>query len=451
MARRKDRNELLAGGLIVVAVVLAVAVVMLLADWRLLLEAKKLVRVVFLNQSIRELKAGTPVRYHGLAIGAVRKVEFDPARPDNIQAVIEIRGDLKLFANASLSVQTGPLGGSPIVEIDNVGRNIGLRQPAGGELHLPADRYLPLPGPTASQPDVSARPVPEPVPLADADHPIYSREPTNEFIADATRTMGFGDEQRTQLQRTIFIVSQAAERIDQMLVHIQTDTLGKVDAGLGQLVEVTSAGVPLMKSLNQRIPAAMDGIDAAVSQVRKLVTDVSPVIGDAIGKFDSLAGTLDGGAKQQLANLQAAMTQLRDGLNKANESMDNLRQFTRTARDLAAANRDTINDTLSSLHEAAEQMAGAMADIRRAPWRLFHTPKPEEERSANLLDATRAYAEGASSLRDAATRLSALVTQNGAQFKADDPQYRKLLANLAESQAKFDKAERTLYELLKSK
>ncbi|MDD4891037.1 MAG: hypothetical protein PHU85_14035, partial [Phycisphaerae bacterium] len=282
-------------------------------------------------------------------------------------------------------------------------------------------------------------------------HPIYGSESPNQLIADMSKTLGFGPEQRTQLQQTIQSISAAAGTLSDMLCQIQSTMLPKVDGSLGSIQKMSDSGARLVAAMNAKVPATLDKIDNTVGDVHDLLEKQAPVIADTIRKINGVSGTLDAGTKQQLENVQAAMKQLNDALAKVKESAESIRQFTGTARDILNTNRDGLNDTFANLREASEQMAAGMGEIRREPWRLLYTPKPGEENASNVMAAARAYAEGASCLRDASTRLSELVKLKGDQLKGDDPHYRELLDNLRQSQEKFDMAERALYAILKVK
>lgn len=450
MAKRTGRNELLAGTFIVAAVGLTVVVLLLLADWRALTERKKQVRVVFAGQSVKGLAAGASVEYNGVPVGKVREVRLAYAHPRNIEAILEVPRDLPLYANASLSIGTTALGGSPWIQIDDTGSKDGYRVPDCGPMDLPTPCYLPLSAVTSTQPDSRAQRVE--VPLADEDGcPIYGSESPNALIADMSKTLGLGPEQRTQLQVMIASLSAATGTLNEMLAQVQTTMLPKVDDSLTNIRSMSDSGQRLVAAMQAKVPPTLDKVDDSVGHIHKLLDEQSPVIADAIKRINSMAGTLDAGTKQQLANVETAMKQLNDALAKAKEATENIRQFTGTARDVLNTNRDGLNDTFANLREGSDHLAAGLSEIRREPWRLLHTPAAGEENASNVMAAARAYAEGAGSLRDASTRLSALVMARGAEMKADDPHYRELLAGLRTSQEKFDKAERALYAILKVK
>ncbi len=447
MARRKERNELAAGVFIAVSVLLAVGVLLLLADWRGLTEKRHPVRVVFAQQSVRELAPGGKVLFNGVPVGEVESVALDYADPTRIEVVMLVPRDLKLYANAALYVASSPLGGNAWLVIESMGSPEGYRL-----LDDPPDRYRlfrPFEASPAALPEnvVSIGQVPP----AGVDRPIYGLERPNQMAADMSRTMGIYDPQRTQLQETIRAFRDSAVSLSEVLAQVECNLLPKVDASLANIETMTGTGKDLAQTLAGRVPATFDRIDHAVVTVDKLFTEQSPVIADTLAKVNSLAGTLDGASSEQLKGISEAITRLNDTLAQARASMENIRQSTEVARDVLVSHRDSLSDTLANFQEGSGQFAAALGEVRREPWRLLHRPDRDELAASNVLQAARDFAEGAADLRDASTRLSALVGLRGERLAPDDPTYHKLLADLEQSRLKFDKAEQALYQALNVK
>ena len=88
----------------------------------------------------------------------------------------------------------------------------------------------------------------------------------------------------------------------------------------------------------------------------------------------------------------------------------------------------------------------AAKEIRRNPWRLLAKPSEKEERTQNIYDATRAFAEGAEQLDDALVRLKALRQARPDGVKTDDPELLKIRKHLKTTFEKFRKAEDSLWK-----
>ena len=108
-------------------------------------------------------------------------------------------------------------------------------------------------------------------------------------------------------------------------------------------------------------------------------------------------------------------------------------------------NRGRIDEIVTSLKTTSVNLKGASVEIRQSPWRLLYKPTPDEMGNLNLYDSARQFADGASSLNDAATALRDSL----ADQKADPATVQKLMKNLDESFTNFKLVEDKLWREVK--
>ncbi|HUB15075.1 MAG TPA: MlaD family protein [Acetobacteraceae bacterium] len=67
--------------------------------------------------SVSGLDTGAPVRLNGIDVGRVTRIDLDPVDPELVTLVMEVRGSIKLHADAVASLETQGLTGVSYVEI----------------------------------------------------------------------------------------------------------------------------------------------------------------------------------------------------------------------------------------------------------------------------------------------------------------------------------------------
>ena len=67
--------------------------------------------------SVSGLDTGAPVRLNGIDVGRVTRIDLEPANPERVTLIMEIRGSIQLHADAVASLETQGLTGVSYVEI----------------------------------------------------------------------------------------------------------------------------------------------------------------------------------------------------------------------------------------------------------------------------------------------------------------------------------------------
>ncbi len=81
--------------------------------------------------SVTGLGTGTTVRYNGIEVGHVSKLNFDPDDPKKVIVILQIDPSLKLRTDSVASIASEGLTGGSYVEIDGGSRNAPVLEPPG--------------------------------------------------------------------------------------------------------------------------------------------------------------------------------------------------------------------------------------------------------------------------------------------------------------------------------
>src|SRR3954469_14541847 len=83
----------------------------------------------FFSGSVSGLGNGTSVRYNGIEVGRVAKLNFDPDDPKRVKVVMQIDPSLRIHADSIASIASQGLTGGSYVEIDGGTKKTPVLQP----------------------------------------------------------------------------------------------------------------------------------------------------------------------------------------------------------------------------------------------------------------------------------------------------------------------------------
>jgi phospholipid/cholesterol/gamma-HCH transport system substrate-binding protein len=83
----------------------------------------------FFSGSVSGLGNGTSVRYNGIEVGRVAKLNFDPVDPKRVQVLMQIDPTLKIHSDSVASIASQGLTGGSYVEIDGGTKNAPVLTP----------------------------------------------------------------------------------------------------------------------------------------------------------------------------------------------------------------------------------------------------------------------------------------------------------------------------------
>jgi len=145
------------------------------------------------------------------------------------------------------------------------------------------------------------------------------------------------------------------------------------------------------------------------------------------------------------------LSKLQAAADKANVTLENVRQMSDSAKNLFIVNEDSIDATIGNLRETSEHLRAASREIRRNPWKLLYQPSKTEVQQESIADAARSFSDAAGKLDAAFARLEAYVRSAGASLPADDPQLKDMQERLSVSLKNLTESEKRFWELFLSR
>jgi ABC-type transporter Mla subunit MlaD len=230
-------------------------------------------------------------------------------------------------------------------------------------------------------------------------------------------------------------------------------SLGKSTPELEALVhDVHTVTVPSVNTAIEKSHRMIDSINGAASEVRDLLGDTKSDIRGTLASLNSITGNAKKKLPKVLDDADTALVKVNQTLENSRGTLDDLKvamantkDLTGSARAVLVGNRGKLDGIIADLKLTSDNLKGASVEIRRSPWRLLYKPAPGEMENLNLFDAARQFAEGASSVDDAATSLRDATRDP----KADPQHVQKLIDQLNQSFANFHQVEQKLWEAVK--
>jgi phospholipid/cholesterol/gamma-HCH transport system substrate-binding protein len=223
--------------------------------------------------AVTGLGTGTTVRYNGIDVGHVSKLNFDPDDPKKVIVLLQLDPSLRLHSDSVASIASEGLTGGSYVEIDGGSKNAPILEPPGwGE--YPTIRSKPS---TLQQLEQSA-----PQLLAKIDR-----------IADRLNDL-FNDQNRAAFAQTLTNLKDI------------TGTLARHSADFDRILANVSQASGNLNTDLTGMRAVIAHADETTEKLAKLSTDVDTTVNGA--RLDQLTG--------QTRELIKSLTSLSDELKR---------------------------------------------------------------------------------------------------------------------------------------
>jgi phospholipid/cholesterol/gamma-HCH transport system substrate-binding protein len=210
----------------------------------------------FFTGSVTGLGDGTLVRYNGIQVGHVSKLDFDPDDPKRVIVTLQVDPKLNIPSDSLASIASEGLTGGTYVEIDGGSKTAAvLPHKIWGE--YPIIKTSPS---TLQQLEQSA---PELVDklnkAADKINDLLSdqnRKNVAQILHDLRDTMDAVDKHTHDIETTLANVSQASGKLNGDLADLHVDltdlhgVLGHADASLGKINRLTDDADGAVNSAN---------------------------------------------------------------------------------------------------------------------------------------------------------------------------------------------------------
>ncbi|MEM8873492.1 MAG: MlaD family protein [Planctomycetota bacterium] len=410
-----DKNSLIAGGFILVSVLLVFGVVVGVRGAQGLMTDSKEYAVVFdISDDVGGLKPGSDVRVGGLRLGTVRSITFTTDEVDKpvVLARFTLPADVPMGEGADVGIQATVTGVSWL-NVAGLGDSTQLIGP---------NDFLDGTPNTLTQ-------------LLNS---------LNELAPEMTGTV------RDVRQVTVPKINDSVDTFTALAQRIDREIAEPVANAAGSAEK-------LADSLNERLPTTLDKVDRFADAGGDVLEETADVLGD--GGTRDLKSTLSnvaevtGTARERLPvafdKIEVLIDDTTLRVKQAERLLEEVQGFAANARgaagsaqDLLAENRGRINNIVSNVRDATATLDLATSEIRRSPWRLLYRPDKTQSEQLDLYDTARRFAEGANDLNAAAEELRVTA----ADPNANPERVEALLTEIESKFADFRQVERDLYE-----
>lgn len=411
----------------------------------------RIVHVYFPHElGMAPLKEGSQVLLSGaVQVGSVAKVEprelkldSNPRTPPQTVIFVEaeVSADIPLYGNCEITTDMPLVGGSGTLVISNVGTP-GVPLPPGPIEGRP-------PQGMAALSNVSRQLVGEHGLLARVDRlldPDVEGSLANHLLLSLADVNAITGELRTQL-------SVAEQQTLLAKIHRIMDGLSATTTAVREELEAGRGGNTLGK-----LHTALDLIQASLGEAQLLLSQARPSVARTLTSVEHAATVID---EQVIVPLgrefdrqapTALLAEVHEAMAHLNASLENVEAATERGERLIALTRPELELILANAREMSETLAQTSRDIQRNPAKLLRGPTATEEEKLGVLTAAHDFAQAATELNQATSRLEAilpLVPEQGTGA-VNDEDLRNMLQTMRRAFARFERAEQFFWEEIK--
>ncbi len=445
-----QRDHIKAGLFVLIGIVLALAVVFVLADFKRFMQPKQTVQVLYqLSDGVQGLKAGAPVTLGDQPIGEVQAIlpyQNADSQVIGMNVSVVIPSKILLFWNAQIELVVPPLGSGTRLNIASVGNEV----PYSTDSSLPA-RYVPM---WAIPANINA------ADLTEAQRLTLYLGPRNAIpgtlagsplVRDMAVNFGIESRQRQEIQQIIQNIVAITTTVKEDLPKLTSQSkniLTRAEKSFAKLDESLENVRTITEEVRIKTDQWTDNIDTTLAKTKHLVSEIDDLITQKkqiVMDFLDNAKAMSGDLQALASNLKTkTFDQVTDALDKAQAALENVRVASQKVRDFATGQKPILERTIANAQIAGEQLKLATIEIRRSPWRLLHSPSENELETDNLYDAARSFAMAAGTLDAVSRSLESIASQS----EIDPEQVNEMVEHLASIFAKFKQTENTFWEAL---
>ena len=410
MARiRSSRNDVMAGAMVLAAIVGAVTIVILIAGG-LEFVGKHDYRVQFpLHVGVHGLAPGSAVHLGGRRIGSVKNLDFSQdasGEMDGIDVTISIEKDIALMDGVVAFLEQPLLGSTAEINFISLGTGPGYAQ---GE----------IPGKVAPP----------------------------RLLEQA----GYGQEEAARVRVVIQKAESIAIRMDEAVQEFRDTVLSDVRSMTGEARarsdiwferadKITGEFADFSGKANELVDSARGRAD----QMEELLRTAQAYADDNRGKvYETIENARSVSAKSDvfMDRLNGEIADLAEGfLEDGRLAIDDARTAVNRVDGMVVEQTPNIRKSIANFRLASDSMRDTMNEVRRSPWRLLYRPDMGEVEYELMYDSARIYAGAVSDLRAASESLKAMIDTGGRNATRGET-LEPMLDTLYSSFEKFTEAE----------
>jgi ABC-type transporter Mla subunit MlaD len=448
---KSRRQDLMLG--IVVLVFLALFVGTVLFVYPTLSGDTRQISVRFRHeQGLAPVKPGSPVLLSGaLQVGKVLDVRtgLEPAkspdgRDEHLVIIVdaEIEADLKLFQGCEITTSQPPVGGGGVLVIRDVGA------PSAAEVTGPIDGLPPL-GLSAAIDTLTEQ-------VLGPDGLLRKVDGLLDASAEGSLASKIGKSLDDVNAMTRTLRGQLDPGEQDALITKLHSIMQNVNDTTAALRAQLATGEGDKATLIARVHLVLNELESGLAEANAMLKENRPAVRQTMASVESVTRQMDGellaAVKTELNrdDPSALLGKLHASMDRINTSLDNVVTVTDTGRKLVVMNRPLVEGTLENLKEASDQAKSLLMEIVLHPWRLWRPPT-EEVKKSDAFVAAQHFAEAATRLDDAASRLQAVVASSppDGDLLGSQDEIRAIQDSLKSAFERFQTAEDYLWEQMK--
>jgi ABC-type transporter Mla subunit MlaD len=425
--RARSRNNVKAGALTLVCLVLFVIWIVAVGDLLELFQPKERYVVEFpLDMGTQGIAVGSPVEVGGQPVGRVADIErvLEPGERGVVAVTIAIDSSLEVYENAEVELRRPLLGAGAALNFSYLGDS-SVADPGNGDPLL---------------------------------QPAQGERLMGQLAPGFLAQLGFTREDIEATRETLANLQEISDRVADVTAQVEGELPGRfadfevISEDLRTVVEQMRERWPtwiervesvLERSENVTATAETiaDNVDAGVTEARSLVQSAQDEFDAASPKVQSILDNLDEGvalAREDVVTL----------LERAREGLDGYVRLGEQLDDFSAEQQPNLERIIANARLASEQLKLTTQEVRRAPWRLLYRPNQRELEEELLYDAARSYAQAVNDLWAATAALREIETRAESASPKTQQRLEQLLADMEQALAHYQQVEDEFLERL---
>ncbi|HEY1836517.1 MAG: MlaD family protein [Rhizomicrobium sp.] len=188
----------------------------------------------YFTGSVTGLGDGTVVRYNGIQVGSISKIDFDPDNPKRVIVTLQIKPTLNIPVDSEASIASEGITGGTYVEIDGGSKNAAVfPHKIWGEYPVIKSKPSTLQQLEQSAPELVAK-------LSHAADQLNdllnakNRAAVAGILTDLHQTLDAVDKHNKDIEATLVNVSSATSKLNADLTDLH-GVLGSANASLGKI------------------------------------------------------------------------------------------------------------------------------------------------------------------------------------------------------------------------
>jgi len=329
----KEVNRIAIGGFVVGGLGLAVLAILLFGSGKFF--QKKSMQVMFFEGSVQGLDVGSPVKFRGVDIGTVKRIELT-INPDNLEFYVPVY--VEIFSN-KISI----LGGKKVEGIDERGvidalvNKMGLRAQLQmeslltGQLFIDYDFYQDTP-----------------IRKVGLEKKVYEVPtiPTALQMLTDTLEQFVDDLRKANFQEIVNNIAETVKGTNDLMNSVDLrDSVAHLNMTLREMEKFSKHADELVAKVNGRFDSVTDNFEAAMDETRKMVHNVD-------NRVDPLA-----------TDIESALAAMQTSFAKAEGVMIEAQKLISENSGL----RQEIMVTLESLSDASRSLEELMEYLQQHP------------------------------------------------------------------------------------